>query len=201
MARGAFRLSISFPVALFLSGCVIPPKHFSIHQVTAGIFIGTEPTSQRDFAILKSNGVRTVVSLQCLPWNIRRDAEFARANSMRFQHIPLPAWPFQPSERRVKQAVLVLADKSLQPIFAHCYLGHDRAALVVGLYRIYYENWTPDDAWAEALQNGFKIRWALSGLRNYFWRHCQKPDWARSPALPCTSVTRTSPEFLKHEAH
>src|SRR5437879_2636039 len=171
--NAAVLLAITLLIGLFSSGCVIAPKHFSVRQVAPGIFIGTEPTSKRDFAVLQSNDVRTVVSLQCLPWNIRAVKRLAQASDMQFRHIPVPAWPIEPSERRVRQSVLLLTDKSLQPVFLHCYLGHDRAALIVGLYRIYYENWTPDEAWAEALHNGFKIRWVLSGLRNYFWRHCQ----------------------------
>ena len=176
-------LQIPLGVGLISSGCVIPPKHFLVHEASPGILIGTQPTKDADLDILHARGVRTVLSLQCLPWNVRASERLARAQGMNFRHVYIPAWPLEPSERRVKQAVLILKDKSLQPIFVHCYLGHDRAALMVGLYRIYYENWTPDDAWAEALRNGFKTRWALRGLRTYFWRHCQKPDWARDSPI------------------
>jgi len=174
-------LRITPLAAILSSGCVIPPRHFSVHQASPGILIGTQPTKDLDLDILHARGVRTVLSLQCLPWNVRSSERLARAHGMNFRHVFIPAWPLEPSEHRVKQAVLTLKDQSLHPIFVHCYLGHDRTALVVGLYRIYYENWTPDEAWAEALRNGFKIRWALRGLRSYFWRHCQKPDWARGP--------------------
>jgi protein-tyrosine phosphatase len=176
-----FLLEGSLLAAVLSEGCVIPPKRFLVHQVSSGIFIGTQPTKEKDFEILRTNGIRTVVSLQSLPWNVRNTRHMADARGMNFRHIPIPAWPLEPSERRVREAVLTLKDKSLQPMFVHCYLGHDRAALVVGLYRIYYENWTPDEAWAEALRNGFKLNWALHGLRSYFWCHCQKPDWCRAP--------------------
>jgi hypothetical protein len=149
-----------------------------VQRAAPGIFIGTQPTSQADFDVLRAHGVRTVLSLQCLPWNIRNSERLAQVNGMNFRHVLIPAWPIEPSERRVKEAVLTLRDESLQPIFVHCYLGQDRAALIMGLYRIYYEGWTPDEAWAEALRDGFKLHWTLRGLRTYFWGHCQRPDWA-----------------------
>ena len=53
--------------------------------------------------------------------------------------------------------------------------------MIVGLYRVYYQNWTPEAAWDEMLRVGFKIDWTLRGLKTYFWTHTQKPDWATLP--------------------
>jgi hypothetical protein len=50
--------------------------------------------------------------------------------------------------------------------------------MIVGLYRVYYQNWTPEAAWDEMLRDGFKVDWTLRGLKTYFWTHTQKPDWA-----------------------
>ena len=51
--------------------------------------------------------------------------------------------------------------------------------MIVGLYRVYYQDWTPEAAWDEMLRTGFKVRWSLRGLRTYFWSHSQKPEWVK----------------------
>ena len=68
-------------------------------------------------------------------------------------------------------------DPNSQPIFVHCLVGDDRTTFVVGLYRVYFENWTPQEAWNEMLRRGYHARWWLSGLESYFWRHTRKPSW------------------------
>ena len=70
-----------------------------------------------------------------------------------------------------------LSDPALRPIFVHCLLGKDRTALITGLYRVYYQDWTPEAAWAEMLRSGFHVRPTLRGFETYFWGHTKKPDW------------------------
>jgi protein-tyrosine phosphatase len=61
-----------------------------------------------------------------------------------------------------------LSDASLRPIFVHCLLGKDRTAFILGLYRVYYEDWPPEAAWAEMLRSGFHVRSTLRGFQTYF---------------------------------
>jgi len=61
----------------------------------------------------------------------------------------------------------------------HCFLGRDRDAMIIALYRVYYEDCPPDVAWEEAIHRGLKLRWTLKGLRTYFWNHTKKPDWVK----------------------
>ena len=91
----------------------------------------------------------------------------------------------QPREKRVKQALLILNDPSLRPIFIHCLLGQDRNTFIVGLYRVYFQDWTPQAAWQEMLRSGFHSQPRLRGFTTYFWRHTQKPNWVeRARAAP-----------------
>ena len=94
------------------------------------------------------------------------------------------ASPLEPSEKRVKQALLLLDDPSLRPVFVHCQLGEDRSTFIIGLYRVYFQDWTPQAAWDEMLRSGFHVRSTLRGFQTYFWRHTQKPEWAKSPRPP-----------------
>ena len=101
---------------------------------------------------------------------------------MQYRNVPILASPLAPSERQVKQALLILNDPSLRPIFVHCLLGEDRNTFIIGLYRVYFQDWTTQEAWAEMVYSGFHVRPTLRGFETYFWRHTQKPDWALVPS-------------------
>lgn len=151
-------------------------------KVSPGILAGRHPEGQADFDTLRARGVRTIVSLGALPWNVARERRQAHRNGFIFRNFDVIASPFEPSERSIEGALLALHDPTLRPVFVHCHLGRDRAPMVVGLYRIYYEGWTPEAAWDEMLRTGFKLSWMLSGLRRYFWSHTRRPDWVKLPA-------------------
>jgi protein tyrosine/serine phosphatase len=153
-------------------------------EVSPGIFRGSQPTTQADFDFLKARGVRTILSLQTLPWHSATERRNAHHNEIEYRNVHMMAFPLAPSERRVKEALLTLTDPSLHPIFLHCKLGRDRTSMIVGLYRVYYESWTPEAAWDEMLRDGFKVDWTLRGLKTYFWTHTQKPDWATLSVPP-----------------
>ena len=114
-----------------------------------------------------------------MPWHIPPERRKAEKNGIGFVNTPIPATPFEPSEESVKAALLALSDPSLQPIYVHCLLGRDRTTMVVALYRVYFENWTPEAAWKEMLNCGFKRHWTLRGFETYFWSHIEKPEWVK----------------------
>ncbi len=59
------------------------------------------------------------------------------------------------------------------------FLGEDRTAFILGLYRIYFQDWTPEAAWEEMLRSDFHAAFRLRGLSSYFWRHTEKPEWVK----------------------
>jgi hypothetical protein len=87
-----------------------------------------------------------------------------------------------PRDKRVKEALLALHNPSLHPIFVHCLVGADRTTLITALYRMYYQDWTPEAAWREMLKAGFHSNWWLLGFKTYFWKHTEKPDWVVADA-------------------
>ena len=162
---------------LLAGGCATDSKPFPIVEVTPGVFEGRKPTTQAHFDALRANKVRTILSLEQLPWDIWTERKQAQRNGILYRDVPILASPLPPREKRVKEALLLLNDSSLRPVFIHCLLGKDRSTFIIGLYRVYFQDWTPQDAWAEMLRSGFHVRWTLRGFETYFWRHTQKPDW------------------------
>jgi tyrosine-protein phosphatase SIW14 len=59
-----------------------------------------------------------------------------------------------------------MADSTNYPIFVHCQHGQDRTGVIVALYRIFYEQWTPQAAHDEMMNMGFHPE--LVPLNHYF---------------------------------
>ncbi len=175
--RAGLTLAVALALAMLGAGCAAPSGPISVVEVSPGIFAGSKPTIQADFDALHAHGIRTILSLQQMPWDVYPERAAARKRGIVYRNVPILASPLQPREKRVKAALLILSDPSLRPIFVHCLLGKDRTALLVGLYRIYYQDWTPEAAWAEMLRSGFRVRSTLRGFDTYFWSHTNKPDW------------------------
>jgi hypothetical protein len=165
--------------ALLASGCVAPSRDFALAEVSPGIFEGYKPRKPEHFEMLRGKGVRTILSLEQLPWDIGPERKKAKQNGFQYRNVPIMASPLPPPEKRVKEALLLLNDPSLRPIYVHCMLGEDRNTFIIGLYRIYFQGWSPGAAWSEMLRSGFHVRLTLRGFDTYFWSHTQIPEWAK----------------------
>jgi hypothetical protein len=141
--------------------------------------MGCKPKTQQDFHGLREQGIRTILSLETWYMHIEPERRLARQNGIGYTNVTIWATPLEPSEQQVKKALLVLRDRSLQPIFVHCFRGEDRNNFIIALYRIYYEDWTPEAAWRELLRSGFHTRRSLRGFTTYYWSHTRKPDWVQ----------------------
>jgi protein tyrosine/serine phosphatase len=141
--------------------------------------VGCKPRTQADFDGLCEQGVRTILNLETLHLHIEPERRLATKNGINFRNVPIIPSPFEPSERQVKQALLMMNDPSLHPIFVHCLVGEDRSSFIAALYRVYYQGWKPEVAWQAMLRSRFHTNFWLSGLKRYFWSHTQRPDWVR----------------------
>jgi protein tyrosine phosphatase (PTP) superfamily phosphohydrolase (DUF442 family) len=172
---GAMALrAVAVGIGLCCAGCE-GHRPFVATPVAPGLLVGRQPRGQADYEVLRGQGVRTILSLQVMPWDVAYGRSHAETFGFAYRNVPVPASPLEPGEARIKDALALLGDPELRPVFMHCNLGRDRAALLVGLYRVQHEGWTPEAAWDEMLRSGFKVSWWLSGLRKYFWNHSREP--------------------------
>lgn len=65
----------------------------------------------------------------------------------------------------------ILRDKRYQPVYFHCAFGRDRTSLVAALYKMYFLEMSPPDAWRYMHESGYKDGWVRSGLTRYFKKH------------------------------
>src|SRR5437763_707828 len=113
-------LATALLAIVLCSGCATG-KHIPVREAEPGIFVGAGPKTKHDFDVLRQHEVKTILNLECLPLTVLRERRTARKNGLEFRHVAIPAWPFEPSQRRIKKALLILHDQSLHPIFLHCY--------------------------------------------------------------------------------
>ena len=61
----------------------------------------------------------------------------------------------KPKDKVVNEALAVVADLSLRPLFVHCHQGEDRTGLIMALMRVEKQHWAPKNAYSEWVKFGF----------------------------------------------
>ena len=140
-------------------------------EIDEGVYKGSKPKSDADFRFLQSKNIKTIVDLQFVPVLGRGEKEKAKKYEIQVIPVTMNASPVAPSERHVRHALCLLADKNLRPIYFHCNLGRDRTSLIATLYEVYFRGLAPKDALQEMKHFGFKDEWILSGLKKYLEHH------------------------------
>lgn len=123
-------------------------------QVDTGLYRSAAPAGAQVINQLAQAGIKTIIDLQ---QNREKDYyEEANATEAGIRYIARP----MTSNRRnttpyVRSILKLVADKSSWPLLVHCKHGEDRTGLIIGLYRVVYQGWKPQDAWNEMLELGY----------------------------------------------
>lgn len=160
-----------------------PPQNFK--QVNPYIYRGGHPDSD-GFAYLLSFGIRSIVSLEiddlieATPEQIEQEARDAKNADIELLRFPISAFELGMSERfneTVEGAVraIVLAT---DPVYVHCRHGQDRTGLVIGIWRVERQLWTPQDAFNEMVENGFHVEF-LNFDRYFEWKTGTTVDFSK----------------------
>ncbi len=116
-------------------------------RVNSTLYRGAQP-SPAAFAELRKLGIDLVIDFRDSREDIQREKERVEAQGMTFVSIPWNA-EHNPSRDNVIAFFATLHDNSGKKIFVHCQRGADRTGVMIALYRIVYDHWTPDQAVAE----------------------------------------------------
>lgn len=186
ISSSVFGFALCFSLYLGLSGVVEPAhaglKHVS--EVSPGIFRGAMAEDEQDYETLREMGIRTVVSLQSMPFNTSWDRWNTEHRGMGFVHAPLLPWFFEPGDEGVDRAVRSLADPSLRPVYVHCFQGRDRTGLIVALHRVRNEGVDPMLAYQEWVAHGFEPTIFTRVFAQYYWTHVFNGEVPPPPPIP-----------------
>jgi protein tyrosine/serine phosphatase len=138
-----------------------PSGNFS--EVSPGIYRGGRPDQPGVEVDLPKLGVKTIIDLENDDEAIANEKGWAEKAGITFVSRPMNGMA-TPDDKEVTDILAQIdADK---PVFVHCMQGQDRTGLIVALYRVFYEKWTPKEAHDEMIALGFhKI---LIAMHSYF---------------------------------
>ena len=175
--RGTLLTSLFFVSQLgWTSGS--PIQNF--HQVNGNFYRGARP-EKIGVEYLASKGFKTIVNIDNDEDAIEEERQIAEKLGIKMVSVPLGSF-FGPSDADVDQILEWVSDARHYPLFLHCKHGEDRTGMIVGLYRVEYQNWAPDRAYEEMLERGFHP--ILLGLNHYFKERSGLDDLYEKPWLP-----------------
>ena len=134
----------------------------NVAEVVPGVWRGGQPTTLDQWQWLRSLGVSRSIKL-----NMETEAtdSVAVQAGIFVCHYPIDLCEqlcFKPVPADVEAAVSAIALGT----YVHCSHGQDRTGLLVGCWRVWFQGWSKDQAWAEMLAHGYHP--ALLGL-TLFW--------------------------------
>jgi tyrosine-protein phosphatase SIW14 len=124
----------------------------NFHQVNENLYRGAQP-QRGGVKKLSELGVKTVINLRGASDETRKEQAEAEALGMRYFNIPMSALG-RPTDEQVERALAVIDARENWPVFVHCQRGADRTGVIIAAYRILRNQWTGEQAVAEAKRFG-----------------------------------------------
>lgn len=128
-------------------------------QVDEGLYRGGQP-SPEGIRRLAQMGVKTIVNLRHHSKAMDQERRLAQELGMRWVNLPMYVW-WRPSDAQVRQFLSIVTDPVNRPVFAHCRQGWNRVGIMVAIYRVVANHWTPYEAYLEGRRHGLAA-WNLA---------------------------------------
>jgi len=158
---------LSVNVLAFASPAPNPTPNVPItafRVVDPGIYRGARPDAA-GLKALSDLGVRTDLNLEDDTNAVAAESEITKSLGIDMISKPMSGF-WAPDDQEVNDILKIVANPANYPIFIHCQHGEDRTGLIVGLYRVFYEQWTAKAAYKEMKKDGFHP--ILFLLNHYF---------------------------------
>ena len=145
------------------SSAVALPGVANFGQVTPALYRGAQPTAE-GFPALKKLGVEIVINFRDERGKIESERRAVESLGLRYSSIPFST-SHDPTSEQVAEFLEIVRANPQRKIFVHCHLGADRSGVMVAVYRMAAENWTPQQA--------------LKEMRAYHYHHFWWPHFQR----------------------
>jgi len=121
-------------------------------EVTGTLYRGGQP-SKDGFDELKKLGVHIVVNLR----DDNSETERPLVTAAGLEYVAIPWNCRHPANSLAAKFLQVLRENPGKKIFVHCHAGVDRTGLMVAVYRMTEQGWTPEQASDEMKDFGFNF--------------------------------------------
>ncbi len=160
------------------------------------VYRGSRPKTE-DFKTLNALGVRTIIDLQGGDFDLFGYAignnepgelpgfqtmERAAVTNLHMDWVSerLSSFTMTPQQKfNVEQALSIMHNPAMQPVFIHCEFGKDRTGLLSALYEVLFLNVSVNAAharWVASGHNGGLDRTATIALDEYFYESMLTPN-------------------------
>ncbi|MGE3309845.1 MAG: hypothetical protein AB7O66_07740 [Limisphaerales bacterium] len=148
-----------------------------LFRISPRVYSGSSPSTEADFAQIRSLGVTTIVSVD----GARPDVERARGHGLRYAHLPI-GYDGIPMERQA-QLVKSVSDESAV-IYVHCHHGQHRGPAAAAVLCLATDGWSKDDAlsWLERAGTSTNYPGLFRSLAEF--RSVDAATLAKVPPLP-----------------
>lgn len=157
-------ISFLFSFAASAHSFASTPRNFA--QVTENIYRGARPDRYDLHDLVMDYEIFSDINLENDEDAVADERYIAQKLDLKYLSTPLSA-KYEPDDEDIDRVLAQLQNPRNFPIFIHCKHGQDRTGLIIGLYRVEVQGWSPARAYREMLTNGFHPE--LTGLRNYFF--------------------------------
>ncbi len=130
--------------------------------------------------MLKSSGIRTIISLRTETNLTANEEKTAKNLGMKFINIPMYVFQ-EPPQDMFRNFLTLVCDPANQPVYVHCMYGQDRTGTMIGAYRIAVDKWSADKAFQEMYGLGFRPQFANLTQGLYRFAHANG-DRSRPPS-------------------
>lgn len=152
-------------------------RSFRIQRLDNGIYYGSAPRDDEDFAALQRCGVTRIVDIRTFKV-VASAIEQRRAEKFGMTYHRIPTGFFPCRTGTVPEIMSHLDRPRCGSVFFHCNLGSDRTGMLVAIYRTEKFGWDPQAAFATWKSDQFNDK--LEGLDRYFWTHVTASDRCRT---------------------
>ncbi len=152
----AFALTPSMVQAIEVDPLLIQDTEISISnfgKVSPLIWRGGVP-SDKGLEQLAGQGIKTIIDLRCDGKGCKHEEQMVSKLGLKYVHLPMGF--SRPEQAKIIAFLKTVNEPANLPVFIHCRQGADRTGTLVGIYRIFIQNWKFDKTYSEMRTYHFK---------------------------------------------
>jgi protein tyrosine/serine phosphatase len=181
-AAFALALAVALPAAAASANQIGKIGIENFGQVNDHFYRGAQPYG-RDYEDLAAMGVRVIIDLQDTDGD-RDEVRLARAAGITYYRIPMSTRR-PPTNDQLATFFRLVSDPA-NPVYVHCKGGRHRTGVMTAAYRMAFDRWTADRAFAEMKRYDF----GLDFLHPEFKKYVYTFDASRAPMPAAVAATQ-----------